>query len=407
MAASYKFFGINEFTTRLPSALMGVGALLVTYWIGIELFRRKTLAFAASLILGTSVWYVIRVRSGNLDSGFIFFYLLTIFLALKSSRNIKWFPFTMASFGLLIMSKTLAGVSAIVPIVYLNIQHVFHLKKNIIWIIVGGILLTLIVYPWYSIMIHINSDFIKYHIYHVGLRAIYYIGESDKSWTSYLHPKLEPSLFYIHMGVRKWYYLWLGGLASLLVLRKFLSKKVIFLLLWTGVLLYPFLTSTETSIWHLIPVYMPLCFTIPAGLYEISRFFLGYLNKKRYAGFLVLISVIVVAILQVHVFYKEVFPETKYIPDDVAIAKAVRKYNKVVYLDDDFIPVAVFYSENFVKPFDRVPQEQKFLPTFFETHSEEDFIVIARNWAVSDLDKGNVHYKLLEKNNSYSLITNH
>ncbi len=34
MAASYKLFGINEFTTRLPSALLGLCANIFMYWTG-------------------------------------------------------------------------------------------------------------------------------------------------------------------------------------------------------------------------------------------------------------------------------------------------------------------------------------------------------------------------------------
>src|SRR3990167_7496052 len=114
---SYKLFGINEFSTRFPSALLGILSVFLIYKIALELFGKKEIAFVSALILGSSVWYVIRVRSGNLDSDFLFFYLLTVFLSLKSAKNFRWFPFVGLSFGALIMTKTLAGISVLVLIV--------------------------------------------------------------------------------------------------------------------------------------------------------------------------------------------------------------------------------------------------------------------------------------------------
>ncbi len=73
MAIFYKVFGVSEFSTRLPSVLAGIGSSILIYKLGHGLFNKKIIGYIAALILSTSVWYVLRVRSGNLDSLFLFF----------------------------------------------------------------------------------------------------------------------------------------------------------------------------------------------------------------------------------------------------------------------------------------------------------------------------------------------
>src|SRR3989344_9667993 len=58
MAFSIKTFGINEFAVRFMSAFLGIGSILLLYFIGIKLFKSRLVGFVSSLILGTSVWYL-------------------------------------------------------------------------------------------------------------------------------------------------------------------------------------------------------------------------------------------------------------------------------------------------------------------------------------------------------------
>ena len=131
MAISIKVFGITELAVRFTSAILGLGSIILLYFIGNKLFKSRLVGFVSSLILGTSVWYLIRTRSGDLDSIFIFFYLLTIYFSLKVKDNFNWFIATMIAFACLILSKTLAGVSAGALIFFLNITDVFKSKKNL------------------------------------------------------------------------------------------------------------------------------------------------------------------------------------------------------------------------------------------------------------------------------------
>lgn len=414
MALSYKLFGINEFSTRLPSAFLGLLTIILIYKTAIEFFGKRIIGFVAAFILGTSVWYLIRVRSGNLESILVFFYILTVYLSIKSSKNFFWFPLTMIAFGGLVLSKTLVGVSAVLLIGFLNF-HQFFKKKNLLLFFLGVILFIGVVFPWYKINMEAYPDFVQHHFFNIGMR--------DKTFSSYFNILPEKPLFYLHMGIRKWYYLWLVAVFYLIFSLKFLKKKFFFFLFWNFIVLYPFLTSEKTELWHLIPVYLPISFIIAVGFYEgINNLFklcdYLYFVKKRFNCLfqiichkkeikivsLYLLFFLLIAGIQIKTFLPEVFPQSKYIPDDVDIAKRAGKYTGRIFLDDDFLPLAIFYSGKNLIQLSYYPSDRNTLVELFKS-DEKDFIVITRYWAVDNLKKENIPYKLLEKNNSFSIIS--
>ena len=265
MAISYKLLGISELSTRLPSAIAGILTIIFIYKLGCEVGKNKYIGFVSSLILGTSVWYLIRVRSGNLDALFVFFYTLVLYLSYKSSRNIKLLPIVTITFAALMLTKTLVGISALVPVTLLNSHHLKKVSRNYPYFILSLLLFFIVILPWYWVNYHQFPHFYYHHFVTVGSR--------NTSISSLTTLKPTQPLFYLHMGVRKWYYPWILALIYLLISRKFLKKEILIMLITNLIILYPFLTSEKTEIWHLIPVYIPLAVLTASGSYflEIGR----------------------------------------------------------------------------------------------------------------------------------------
>jgi len=276
-----------------------------------------------------------------------------------------------------------------------------------------------VVYPWYFTHMKTNPLFIQEHFVNIGTR--------NKSPLSYFQLNTALPLFYLHMGVRKWYYLWLLAVGSILVTLKLVKKSYMLLFLWNFVILYPFLTSDKTQIWHLIPVYLPMSLIIASGLFLGGETLFLYLLKtgghlmrkhKKTANIIkklqgrenlvvtapFLIFFVILTTIQVKGFYKEVFPGSRYVPDDVDISKRVGKYRQKIFLDDDFLPIAVFYSSKPITTLISLPDEKKSMVKLFESN-EQDFVMITRNWAVDGLKAENLPYKILEKNNSFSIVS--
>lgn len=412
VAISYQLFGVSEFATRLPSALMGLGSIVLMYLVGVTFFKKKEVGFAAAVILGTCVWYVIRVRSGNLDSPFVFFYILSIYLALLSVQNIRLFPLVGLSFGALMMTKTLVGASALPVIGLIMLPQVMKIRQSFFWLLGGVATFLMIVAPWYWYHFQNFGDFYQHHFVNIGTR--------NKTADSYFQLEYALPLFYLHMGVRKWYYLWQIATGYLVLSFRFIKNRAWIVILWNLFVLYPFLTTDQTQLWHLIPVYIPLSLLTAYGLWDGGNLVVTILKKipiqkkidawreKLLHPFVIsasyLVAILFIAGLQFKTFYQEVFPTARYTPDDVAIAQEVGKYNETIYLDDDFLPMAVYYSGRTIKQMAYEPEERKTLVNLFNS-SEQDFVVITRAWAVNNLIKQDIPYKVLEENESFAILT--
>ncbi|MDO8269622.1 MAG: glycosyltransferase family 39 protein [Candidatus Levybacteria bacterium] len=84
-----KIFGLNEFSTRFPSALFGVLSVITTYFFVLEIFgkQRRGLALLSAFLLAISPWHIMLSRAAFEANIAQFFILLGIFLFLKSMRN--------------------------------------------------------------------------------------------------------------------------------------------------------------------------------------------------------------------------------------------------------------------------------------------------------------------------------
>ena len=399
MALSIKVFGNNEFAVRLPSTILGVGAIILIYFIGKKLFKSNLVGFASSLIVGTSVWYLIRTRSGDLDSTFVFFYLLTIFFSLKSKDNFKWFVPTMISFAALLLSKTLIGFSAGVLILFNNLNQIFRTKKNLTYSTMAVLAFLILLVPWYYVQLTSFESFYRDHFIGVGMR--------NKSLASYFHIETFLPLFYLHMGIRKWYYIWLAALGLILITFRFLKNNFLFVLIWNFIVLYPFLTTNETHIWHLIPVYLPISLIIAGALFWGKELFIKITRLKKLdwlANLLYVLFFLFISTWQIKIFYKEVYPTSHFVPDDVDISKRAAKYDKPIYLDDNFKPVAIFYSGRNIIWMNDLEESRRTAIGIFNS-SEKDFILITRNYIVDELRKKEIPLKIWERNNYLSIIS--
>ncbi len=88
-APAVKIFGLNEFSARFPTALSGVLAVILTYFLTFELLRRIDVALAASFLLAISPWHVSMSRYGVDVNWGIPIFLSGLWFFIKAQRNLK------------------------------------------------------------------------------------------------------------------------------------------------------------------------------------------------------------------------------------------------------------------------------------------------------------------------------
>lgn len=104
-------FGLNEFSTRFPSALFGSLSVLMTFFLVLELFKNKlsdskavTVALISSLLLAISPWHLQFSRAAFEVNLSVFIVISAVVFFLKGLENNKYFILSSLFFGLALFS---------------------------------------------------------------------------------------------------------------------------------------------------------------------------------------------------------------------------------------------------------------------------------------------------------------
>jgi len=109
IAITYGLFGVSEFTTRFPGALLGAVSVILVYNIGREIFVARFPALFSALVYLTCLPVVRYSRLAMSDGPLLCFELLAIWAILRSRRDLRWS--VVAGLGLGLMSLTKGVVS--------------------------------------------------------------------------------------------------------------------------------------------------------------------------------------------------------------------------------------------------------------------------------------------------------
>ena len=158
-AILYKLFGVSEFTSRLASALCGIGVVILTFFMT-RLFFDLIPALLTSLMLLTSPAFFIVARWGMTDVMLTFFILLALYAYLKC-RDPRYWYLVGTALGLAILTKGAAALPAVFVIAGAAIWT--RAKSRHVWL--GLFLFILIASSWHVAMIYIHGmQFLKEYV---------------------------------------------------------------------------------------------------------------------------------------------------------------------------------------------------------------------------------------------------
>lgn len=170
-----KFFGLNETTIRLPSAVFGTLNVLLLFLLAKLLFKKDGIALAASFFLAISP-YNIHFSRFNHEANFVLFFFmlgLTLFyLFLK--RNGNFLPLSILSFGIAFITYHTAKI--IVPIIIfalaiLYIKEIFR-KKN-------SLVVSLIILTTFATLIFLNPQLLGLARFNQTMQSN---AQAEKTW---------------------------------------------------------------------------------------------------------------------------------------------------------------------------------------------------------------------------------
>ena len=157
---SLKLFGINEIAVRLPSILLSSIGIVLTYYIGKELFSQKVGLLAAFFFSINGLLIDLATGRNPTDHPeilFVFFVELGIFLSVYYMKHRSYFVISLIGIatGCALLTKWLPGL-IIVGILFLILLKEEPWKQVIGKCVLVALIAAVIVAPWY---VYIYSSF--------------------------------------------------------------------------------------------------------------------------------------------------------------------------------------------------------------------------------------------------------
>jgi len=265
MAASYKFFGINEFGARFPSAITSC-ILALSIFLFSKYFQDEKYALCAAISFVLSLYYLVYSHSSVTDMTLTLFISLSLF-SFYVSREHEGKPLYIYGFylfsALAFLTKGLIGIAFPfgIAITYMfltdrwrGIKKVFNLKGMILFFVVSA--------PWYISQYAVNGQefidqfFIKHHFKR-------YLGviSGHKGPFYYYIPALIAGLF-------PWSMFLPAGLRNAI---KTKDRFFLFALVWFVFIFAFFSFSTTKLPNYLLPAVPAACLLIASGMTKYSK----------------------------------------------------------------------------------------------------------------------------------------
>lgn len=165
-AISFKLFGFSELAARLVPALFAAAGLAFNYWFVSKVSGRST-AFVATVVMGTSLEYVILAKLIITDMVFFVFNctaLAFFYLGYSNKHTAKrWYFGMYVSLALAVLTKGPIGLllPGLVVIIFIGIQRKWTELKEMS-ITLGALLFAGVTLPWYGAMYAVHgADFLN------------------------------------------------------------------------------------------------------------------------------------------------------------------------------------------------------------------------------------------------------
>lgn len=268
-ALSFLAFGFTEFAARLPAAILGLGTVILTYFLGRRMFG-PTAGFLSGLILATSALFIVLSRVVIHDIALTFFVtlaLLSFYLSFESQEHRRRYLLLFyASLGFAVLAKGPVGL--LLPGLTVGLFLVlerrigFLREMHIGW---GIVVFLAIASPWYVIMSLRHKDYGSY--FFVRQNLMYFLSSDPR------HPR--PLYFYVPVlfgGFLPWSCFL--PVAIVRLFRGFLDrsgKQMVFLLVWFSSVFLFFTAASSKLPTYLLPLFPSVSLIVGWLWYDLSK----------------------------------------------------------------------------------------------------------------------------------------
>jgi len=299
-AISFLLFGFSEFAARLPAALLGLGCVMLTYWLARSMFG-SVVAFLSALVLATSAEYIVLSRAVVHDISLAFFVTLALtlfFVGYKNEIHRKpAFLFGYAALGFAVLAKGPIGV--VLPMMIIGLflickkQLRFLREMQIGW---GLLILLAIAAPWYILISQRNPDYIGYFFLKQNIGS--FLSQESR------HPR--PFYYYIPIlmgGLFPWsLFLPLALYRAIRTKAALHGDGVIFALIWFGVIFIFFSIASSKLGTYILPLFPAAAMLVGVLWYDLLYASNRILHKWVFLSYLPFAAFMPLALVYVLLF---------------------------------------------------------------------------------------------------------
>jgi 4-amino-4-deoxy-L-arabinose transferase-like glycosyltransferase len=317
-ASLFAAFGFSDALARLPSALCGLGVILLVYWLARKLTGDSWTAVLAMFVMATTLYFLKYTARGMTDVPFTFFVLCAVCAWSLTEDDPRWYLAAGACTALAQMTRSMMGLA--LPAVF--VLHLIVTRRRPPWryAIPALVVAYLPLAAWYAYLIHLfGVHFMEVHT--TWLRNEVY-GGLTPPWRRYT------GAFEYAWMLAKSYWPWLPAmLAGLVVVVRGRDRRLWLLVPWVAVVFVLCAAARSRVLRYMLPAYP--AFAILAAL-ALRRFV-----PDRYlrAGMRIAMPVMALAVAAVAAFPRTHFEAAEIRPIAKVSTAATGTGERVAFYD--------------------------------------------------------------------------
>jgi 4-amino-4-deoxy-L-arabinose transferase-like glycosyltransferase len=250
-------FGFSDPLAKLPSALCGLGVILLVAWLGRRMTGDPFMGVLAMFVMATSIYFVKYAARAMTDVPFTFFFLAAVCAWVLSDDDPRWLLAAGAFAAMAQLTRALAGFS--IPLLFAADLVVNRRRPPWRYLIGAAMIAFLPLAAWYAQWIYrYGADFF--------LRSSIYMNQEVTGSLSPAWRRYTGAFEYIWM-IAKSYWPWLPAMIAgmVLVIRR-KDRKLRLLVLWVAVVYVLCAITKSRVLRYMLPAYPAFAILSAIGL---------------------------------------------------------------------------------------------------------------------------------------------
>jgi 4-amino-4-deoxy-L-arabinose transferase-like glycosyltransferase len=256
-AALFIPFGLSDPLAKLPSALCGLGVILLVAWLGRRLTSDPFAGVLAMFVMATSVYFVKYAARAMTDVPFTFFFLAAVCSWLLSEDDPRWLLAAGVFAALAQLTRALAGFS--IPLLF-AVDIIVNRRRPPLRYLIGAIFVAFLPpAAWYAQWIYrYGEQFFVSHSLYMNQEVT---GSLSPAWRRYTG---APEYLWM---LAKSYWPWLPPMiAGMVVVIRRKDRKLRILILWIAVVYVLCAITKSRVLRYMLPAYPAFAILSAIGL---------------------------------------------------------------------------------------------------------------------------------------------